>query len=373
MPHEAPIEEAGRIMTICNACRYCEGYCAVFPAMERRLSFLPGDLKYLANLCHGCGECYYACQYAPPHEFAVNVPRTLAQVRVESYRQYAWPPAVGVAFERSGVVAALAVALGLSGILALSIAIVGDARLLATPVPGGDFYRIIPHGVMAATFGGVALLVLVALGMGLARFWRDAGESGAQLGHGFAWRDALTDVFSLKYLHGGGMGCTYPDEHRSQARRWFHHLTFYGFLLCFAATCTATVYHYLLRLEAPYPYLSLPVGLGTLGGIGLLIGPLGLLWLRAHRDPQTAEPSQTLLDAGFAVLLSLTSASGLLLTVLRESSMLGLLLVIHLGLVMALFLTMPYGKFVHGMYRAAALLKYALERARPVTHRAGND
>ena len=25
------------MMTVCNACRYCEQYCPVFPAMERRL------------------------------------------------------------------------------------------------------------------------------------------------------------------------------------------------------------------------------------------------------------------------------------------------------------------------------------------------
>src|SRR5437868_3654240 len=83
--------EGERLMVICNACRYCEGYCAVFPAMERRLNFTEADLNYLANLCHNCAECYYACQYAPPHEFAVNVPKTLAEIRERSYRQYAWP------------------------------------------------------------------------------------------------------------------------------------------------------------------------------------------------------------------------------------------------------------------------------------------
>ena len=28
---------------ICNACRYCEGYCAVFPAIERRIDFARDD------------------------------------------------------------------------------------------------------------------------------------------------------------------------------------------------------------------------------------------------------------------------------------------------------------------------------------------
>ena len=85
------IVEARRLMAICNACRYCEGYCAVFPAMELRRGFAAGDLSYLANLCHDCRGCYYACQYAPPHEFALNLPQTLAKIRTETYEEYAWP------------------------------------------------------------------------------------------------------------------------------------------------------------------------------------------------------------------------------------------------------------------------------------------
>src|SRR5258708_1132062 len=89
-----PVAEGERILTSSMACRYCEGYCAVFPAMERRLQFDEADLNYLANLCHNCAECYSACQYAPPHEFAVNVPQTLARIRTQSYRKYSWPRAI---------------------------------------------------------------------------------------------------------------------------------------------------------------------------------------------------------------------------------------------------------------------------------------
>ncbi|HYF18413.1 MAG TPA: tricarballylate utilization protein TcuB, partial [Ramlibacter sp.] len=63
------LREADRLMVVCNSCRYCEGLCAVFPAMEMRRSFVAGDLRYFANLCHGCGACYDDCQFAPPHEF----------------------------------------------------------------------------------------------------------------------------------------------------------------------------------------------------------------------------------------------------------------------------------------------------------------
>jgi citrate/tricarballylate utilization protein len=101
-PLVALIEEAQRVLAICNACRYCEGYCAVFPALQRRLAFEESDVHYLANLCHNCGACLYACQYAPPHEFALDFPRVLAEVRKETYKQYAWPRVLGSAFERNG-------------------------------------------------------------------------------------------------------------------------------------------------------------------------------------------------------------------------------------------------------------------------------
>ena len=88
---EVLLKEANHVMTVCNACRYCEGFCAVFPAMELRRMFTVGDMKYLANLCHNCRGCYYACQYAPPHEFDLNIPKTFAELRLELYREYAWP------------------------------------------------------------------------------------------------------------------------------------------------------------------------------------------------------------------------------------------------------------------------------------------
>ena len=56
------MKEAQRCTTICNACRYCEGFCAVFPVMELRRKFTDQELKYCANLCHTCRGCYYACQ-----------------------------------------------------------------------------------------------------------------------------------------------------------------------------------------------------------------------------------------------------------------------------------------------------------------------
>src|SRR5207253_6801145 len=117
--------EVDRQMQICNACRYCEGFCAVFPAMTRRLSFGAADAHYLANLCHNCGACLHACQYAPPHEFAVNVPQAMAKVRGDTYAEYAWPGALGALYKRNCLTLTLAAAGALVLFLILVMAVLG--------------------------------------------------------------------------------------------------------------------------------------------------------------------------------------------------------------------------------------------------------
>ena len=367
MPSTDLLREGERVMTVCNACRYCEGYCAVFPAMEQRLTFTHGDLRYLANLCHDCGECLYACPYAPPHEFGINVPRTLAQIRLSSYETFAWPGTLSKAFRHQRVQTVLGLSAAFALLMLTLVPVFGGNGL--APIRGAEFYQAIPHHVMVGVFGGVFGFVSIALGIGFIRFWRDAKETPAAFGaprggarvQALALTDALRDVLTLKYLHASGPDCTYPSEEtRSPWRRRFHHCTYYGFLLCFGATSVAAVYHLVFGWKAPYAYTSVPVVLGTAGGIGLLIGPAGLLWLRRRTDQVTGDPAQQDLDVSFSVLLLLSSLTGLLLLVFRATAAMTLLLVIHLGVVLALFITLPYGKFVHGVYRSAALIKYAL-------------
>jgi citrate/tricarballylate utilization protein len=365
VPATETLAEAERVMTICNACRYCEGHCAVFPAMEMRLAFSAADLAYLANLCHDCGACFHHCQYAPPHEFAVDVPRVFSRLRKETWRDYAWPAFLGHAFQRNGLVTGLITAASLALLMVLTFLLVEPATLFASHTGEGAFYAVIPHEVMIVSFGAVAIFVVVAWVMGFRKFWAEMGESMGEIVEPGAVGRAVRDTLTLRYLDGGaGDGCTYPREAPSQARRAYHHLTFYGFMLCFASTCVATLYHYAFGWQAPYPWTSLPVVLGTVGGLGLLVGPAGLLWLKRRVDPEVADPAGTGMEVAFILLLFLTSLTGLLLLVLRQTPAMGVLLAIHLGVVLALFLTLPYGKFVHAVYRFAALVRYRLESAR---------
>jgi citrate/tricarballylate utilization protein len=356
------LAEADRLMIVCNSCRYCEGLCAVFPAMEMRRVFTDGDLNYLANLCHSCGACFYDCQFSPPHEFNVNVPRNFAQVRAESYQAYAWPRAFAGLFRRNGLAITLAAALSVAVFIAGFVAYHDPAVLFGVHTGPGAFYRLMPHNTMVLIFGAAFLYAIVALVMGVRLFWRGISQPLGSPAEARPLWDAIKDAATLRYLDGGGVGCYNDDERPTDRRRVHHHLTFYGFLLCFAATCVATLYHYLLGRQAPYPWYDLPVVLGTVGGIGLLIGPVGLLAAKWRRDPQMREEGRAGMDVAFLVMLFLTSLTGLALLVLRETAAMGVLLALHLGVVFGFFITMPYGNFVHGIYRFLALVRYAKER-----------
>jgi citrate/tricarballylate utilization protein len=351
-------DEAERLMEICNSCRYCEGLCAVFPAMELRRGFGDADLDYLANLCHGCGACYIDCQFAPPHEFDVNVPKTLAVVRAASYRAHAWPAFLRPMFDRNGLAIGLVTAASMAAFI-LGFALWHDPAALFAG--DGQFYRLMPHEAMVALFGAVFLFAMIALAMGFRSFWRESGARSVSAGSGTTLWQASRDAATLRYLDGGGLGC-YEGEQTGDNRRLFHHLTFYGFVLCLASTSTATIYHYFLGWPAPYGWLSLPKLFGIAGGIGLVIGPLGLLHGKLARDRALVDATKLGMDTAFLVMLLLAGLTGLLLMALRETPAMGVMLALHLGIVFALFLTMPYGKFVHGLYRFGALALYAAER-----------
>lgn len=357
-PSEA-IAEARRAAEICNACRYCESYCPVFPALFQRRDFPAGDLAHLANLCHNCKGCWHACQYAPPHEFGLNFPATLARVRAESYAEHAFPAAAGRLFRRNGLVVALATALALAAVMIGSALLIDPATMTAPHTGAGAFYAVIPHATMV-WLGGLSFgWAVLATVLGVARYWRAAGGGRVTVR---AVRAALGDAATTRHLGSGGGGCNDLDDGFGQARRHAHLATMWGFLLCFAATCAGAVMDYALGWQAPYSWYSLPVILGTVGGAGLMAGTAGLYAIKLRTDPGPEARELWGMETGLLALLFFTAGTGLALLFWRHTSAMGWLLAIHLGFVLALFVTLPYGKMVHGAYRLAALVRHHAER-----------
>ncbi|MFD1911072.1 tricarballylate utilization 4Fe-4S protein TcuB [Halodurantibacterium flavum] len=341
------IQEARRQVEICNACRYCEGFCTVFPAINRQKAFADGDITQLANLCHNCRGCYYSCQYTAPHEFALNLPAALNEVRQDSWERLVWPRPLARAFHEHGV--------RIAALLVVGLAALFWAVSALRPDEGAGFYAYLAHNAMVAIFAPAFLLPLVGVAVGLRRYWRETGAGRFRPRH--LW-GAIGQASYMRNLNGGqGQGCNFEEGDRySDRRRWFHQATMYGFLLAFASTSSATVLHYVFDQPAPYGFFSLPKLLGVPGGILLVIGTLGLAHLKAKADPTLGAPRVWGGEMAFILLLCFVSATGLALYAATGTALVPALLAIHLGAVLAFFLLMPFSKMVHGFFRLTALI-----------------
>ncbi len=351
--------EVARQMTVCNACRYCEGVCGVFPAMELRTEFGSGDVDYLANLCHNCGACLFDCQYAPPHEFNVVVPETLARLRSDTWEVNAWPRPVGRLFRHNALATTIAVVLSL--VVFLSIVGLVNGTLIERHTGPGAFYEVVPHDTIVGLYLAGSAFAVVAMGLTIRNYWRAIGGQRPALAD---FRRAGRSANTLEYLDGGGPGCMNADDTPDDNRRRYHHLTYYGFALCLAATTLAAVLEGVFDRPAPYPVWHPVVVLGTLGGLGLIAGPVGLLVAKRDRADGLTDPDARSMELAFLAMLVGLSVTGLATLVLRATSAMPFLLVVHLAVVFAFFVTAPYTKFVHGLYRYAALVNDAGERRR---------
>lgn len=349
------LQEARRQAEICNACRYCEGYCSVFPALQAERAFSDGDLTQLANLCHNCRGCYYACQYTAPHEFDLNLPQALAYVRQDSWEEFAFPRAAGKAFHKNGLAIVLATVLGFALLF-------WAARALAA-AGGEGFYAVLSHNAMVAIFLPAFLFPLISIAIGLRRYWQTVGGTRVRLSH---LRGAIASVANMRNLKGGhGDGCNFEDEDRfTHARRYAHQAIMYGFLLCFASTSVGTLMHYLLDMPAPYGLFSAPKILGLSGGVLLVLGCGKMVWLKLRSDKSLGATNAFGGEIAFTGLLGFVGLSGLLLYAASGSGWMPGLLVIHLGAVLAFFLLTPFTKMAHGFYRMAALVRDAQRRER---------
>ncbi len=348
------IQEARRQAEICNACRYCEGYCSVFPALHRERAFADGDITQLANLCHNCRGCYYACQYTAPHEFAINLPAALAEVRRDSWENFAWPQPVARKFHTHGG------AIALASVLAFALLFVA-IKFIGSLGDGDGFYAALSHNAMVAIFMPAFLFPLASLALSLRKYWRSVGGERVKLAH---IKTAIGDVATMKNLKAGhGDGCNFEDEDRfTHARRYAHQAVMYGFLLCFAATSSGTVLHYVFDMPAPYPLWSLPKLLGVPGGILLTLGCIWMIGLKRRADPHLGDANAWNGDLGFIGLLGFVGFSGLALYLLGDTSAMPLMLALHLGSVLSFFLLTPFTKMAHGFYRMAALMRDAQQR-----------
>jgi citrate/tricarballylate utilization protein len=355
------VQEASRQLTICNSCRYCEGLCAVYPALERRQLLSTADISQLANLCHDCRACYDACMYTPPHEYAINVPEALAAVRLEDYRRYVWPATPPRILRGwTGIFSGAVIA----SVIVLIVAVInvgGFSGLAASGMGAKSPYELIPYGALLTLLLIPAVFSVAVTGFAARKFWKETGAAGAGW-PGRALARAAWYAATLRYLRGGGGDCYYPEETvPSASRRRLHALVAYGFGLCLVSTTAAAIMQDITGIQPPYPVVSVPVLAGLAGGAGLLVGCVGLLLLKARASQVTSVSDMTIKDYGLLTGLAFLALSGLATFLVRSTPAFGPVFLIHMAAVMVCFATAPYSKFVHLVYRFLALVRDTME------------
>ncbi|WP_146821334.1 tricarballylate utilization 4Fe-4S protein TcuB [Alicyclobacillus suci] len=356
------ITDGKRQMQVCNACRYCEGYCAVWRAIEWRRTFTENDMAYLANLCHDCKECVFACPFTTPHEFGIHPPKLFSGLREELYKKYSWPSGLAKAIGNKGgfwIIAIVAFLL----IVAIVAGTNGLPTLLEQHAGKGSFYRVLSEAFLEVTFGALGIWFIGGWMIGAVRFWRDIRSTTPERVQGVDIRKAITYALRLRYL-----GDEETEEPFSGHRKWLHHSVFYGFLLDVASTTLAAVYAHIFHIQAPYPFYHPVVILGTLGGIGIIIGTSGLIYIKSRSNDANSNKNAKRSGNAFSISLLTIAVTGMLVLICRDTAPMGIILALHLSSVASLFFTAPYTKFVHFIYRFLALVQYAQEERLAESH-----
>ncbi|MBS5962839.1 tricarballylate utilization 4Fe-4S protein TcuB [Varibaculum cambriense] len=349
--------EGRRQLAICNACRYCAGYCPVWPAMERHPSPSREEMEQLANLCHDCRDCYTACMYTPPHEFALNPPKLFAEIREETYDRYIFP------FKLPRAIS------GIRGLLLIFIlcllSLFGIGYFFGTEnwltTSSGQIYDVFGHVALVLVMSACLIYGLVVTTVGTARFWHAIRTEGSSLFNFSNWRKTVSDILVLRHMSGGQEGCSYVGGEPSSKRKVGHQLLMYGFIGTFLATVCAAFMQYVLGMMPPYSLLSVPVILGSVGGLAALIGSIILMALKPKTDRK--ETTERMWQADHSLLGGLMALmlSGFLVTIFRGGAVFPSVLVLHIAMVETAFLVFPRTKFVHLFFRAISIYQDNLE------------
>jgi quinone-modifying oxidoreductase subunit QmoC len=220
----------------------------------------------------------------------------------------------------------------------------------------------VPHWLIYVVYIAISLWVVVAASVSGRRFWKLIGTGverhGSFLGN---LLPALGDVAAHKKFADCGTG--------APKRRWGHFMVMWGFVG--AAVTSGILILYLYRdtplfswipLPAPHDY-PLPLDhwvkwLGNISAVLLIVGGILLLVNRMRReDPQVGVTSA--FDRFFLWLVVAVIFTGVFTEVLRFVAapiVAVTVYVAHLSVVMTLFVTFPYSKFAHLLYRTLAMV-----------------
>ena len=295
-------------------------------------------------LCHQCNDCTARCPRDARPGDVLQAARALA---VEAL---AAPQFMGHLVAKARLFWPLLLGLPILFFVVL-LALTGNLGVPEPPFPHGEFaYELfVPHSLIYAIFFPVAGIVTLAFLVSGSRFW--ASLEGAEKRQG-SFLSALVPVCTDILTHKQFSKCT-EARPRRRGHLWLV-LGFIGAALTSGLLIVAIyVMHEPMPLAQNHPFKLL----GNLSAILLVVGADWLVVMRT--DSKEPGGKSSAFDVFFLSVVALVILTGVVTEagrfVLPLSVACGLYIV-HLGAVLCLFLTCPYSKFAHLVYRTLAMI-----------------
>jgi quinone-modifying oxidoreductase subunit QmoC len=301
-------------------------------------------------LCHQCNDCTARCpRDARPGDAMQAIRALLVErlgapgflARLVGRADVTWPILLGVPVL----------------FLALLVRALNGFAVPRTPLVYSD---VVPQWLIYAVFLPAAAFAVLASAVGARRAWTAWGEAQPRSG---GLLRGLAAVAADILLHRRFGSCT-----AARPRRAGHLLLLWGFLGALATTSLLGVLIDVLGVHTPLPQVH-PVKL--LGNLSAVLLAVGVVWLAVNRaGNEAAAGASRAFDVFLVALVTLLVFSGVgaeLGRMFLPPSTALALYVLHLGMVLSLFLTFPFSKLAHALYRTLAMAHERLtaDKGRP--------
>jgi len=364
---KAVMQAGGGDLKKCYQCATCSVVCALspddapFPRQQMIRAQWGLKNQLMADpaiwLCHQCNDCSTKCpRGARPGD-------VLAAIRHQAVLHYAAPRFLGRWLSQPQ---SIPLVLGIPAAL-LTLALLARDRVAqilgfsahATERIVFPYSSLFPHWMLNGFFGFFALLVLVAVLVGVVRFWRamrTVVPPDRQHGSGAGLISSMWSTLVRVVAHRDFTSCT-----ASRSRFISHACTFWGFIALSVVSLWVVTAQLnpLIRGTFIYPFSFWSPWklLANVGGAALLVGCC--LMIRDRLRDTTSASASTYVDWALLSTLLLATLTGFFTEVLhflRLEPHRHVAYFVHLMFVFTALVYLPYTKLAHLAYRATAIV-----------------
>ena len=340
----------------CYQCATCSSVCqlapegAPFPRRQMLMAQWGMEDRLAADpalwLCHQCNDCSVRCPRDVRPGDVMSVLRGLAVEKLST------PRFLGTLVGKAATTWPILI-LGPVVFWGIVLSIMNGGPTFSGWDTGTHYAGFAPHWLIYLIYMLSAAFAVAAAGASAMKFWKLLGQNGEREGSFF---QHLIPAVKEIILHK-----RFEDCEAAKPRKKGHQLLFWGFVLAFITTTADAIAIHILGIhEVPFPLWHPVKIIGNAGAVLLVVG--GFLLMSYRQNPEGNAGASTAFDTFFLGVVLLVIGTGVFTEAFGPSMLdlpavlSGWFYILHLATVLTLFLTFPYSKFAHMLYRTLAMV-----------------